>query len=54
MRVPDCSRKRAYLNEQEARDTAEHQMGLHPNLVLRVYFCDGCRTYHLTSKHHGY
>lgn len=48
--APDCSHKRAYESEYEAQRVAEHQMGKTPGLELRVYECDGCEKYHLTSK----
>jgi len=50
LRVADCSRKRGYETEREAEEVAGHQMGLHPGLVLRVYYCEMCWKYHLTSK----
>lgn len=46
----DCFRKRGYETEHEADEVAAHQMSLHPGLELRVYLCDTCRRYHLTSK----
>ena len=46
----NCYSKRAYHSELQAEGVAEHQMGLHPGLVLRVYHCDICGKYHLTSK----
>lgn len=49
-RVVDCSRKRAYSTEWEAAQVADHQMSLNPGLVLRVYCCDGCGSFHLTHK----
>lgn len=49
--VPDCSRKRSYPSEALADEVARHQMSLNPGLVLRVYFCDRCWSYHLTHKH---
>ncbi len=46
----DCSRKRQYRTETEAERVAEHQMSLNRGLDLRVYYCDTCQSYHLTSK----
>jgi hypothetical protein len=52
--MADCSRKRRYETEREAEEVAEHEMGLNPGLVLRVYYCAICRAYHLTSKPRRY
>jgi hypothetical protein len=52
--IVDCSHKRRYESEQEARAVAEHQMSLNPGRVLRVYRCDRCWKYHLTSKPRRY
>ena len=50
MRYVDCSQKRAYKTEREAEEVAAHQMSLHREKDLRVYECDQCYSYHLTSK----
>lgn len=50
MRYVDCSHKRAYSTREEAERVAVHQMSLHPGRDLRVYDCDQCGKYHLTSK----
>lgn len=46
----DCSQKRKYGTKAEAERVAEHQMSRNPGLLLRVYYCDTCQDYHLTSK----
>jgi hypothetical protein len=48
-RFVDCSHKREYETEEEAEAVARHQMSLHPGLVLRVYYCENCWKFHLTS-----
>jgi hypothetical protein len=50
----DCSQKRQYQTETEAERVAEHQMSQNPGLQLRVYCCDTCQSYHLTSKPQRY
>jgi hypothetical protein len=48
--LADCSRKRRYPTEWEAEQVAEYQMSLNPGLILRVYYCAACGSYHLTHK----
>ncbi len=50
----DCSRKQQYRTKIEAEQVAEHQMSMNYGLVLRVYYCDTCHSYHLTSKPQQY
>ena len=50
----DCSHKNQYRTETEAERVADHQMSLRPGLQLRVYRCDSCQSYHLTSKPRRY
>ena len=50
LQIDNCSRKRAYATAWEAQEVAEHQMSMNPGLVLRVYRCPNCGSYHLTSK----
>lgn len=48
--IPDCSHKKAYETEAEAKTVAEHQMAQDESLALRVYYCQRCSMYHLTHK----
>ncbi len=46
----DCSQKRQYGTQAEAKRVADHRMSQSQGLQLRVYYCDNCQSYHLTSK----
>lgn len=50
----DCSHKKQYRTEREAERVAEDQMSRNRGLQLRVYYCDNCLNYHLTSKPQRY
>ena len=45
----NCRPKRQYLNKRQAKDTAEYQMLINPNLELAVYQCNFCLKWHLTK-----
>lgn len=49
-----CSTKRIYFSQAEAESVADHQMSVNYGLSLRVYYCDVCRAFHLTSKPRRY
>lgn len=46
----DCSEKRRYATEREARETADYQMLLNLDLELAVYKCELCGGWHLTRQ----
>jgi len=46
----DCSDKRKYANEREAKETAEYQMLINPDLQLATYKCELCHKWHLTRQ----
>ena len=48
--IDNCRPKRQYLNKRQAKDTAEYQMLINPNLELAVYQCDICLKWHLKTK----
>lgn len=43
-----CQSKRRYNTQQEAGDTAEHQMLIKSELQLTTYKCELCGGWHLT------
>lgn len=48
--IDNCQPKRKFLNETEAKNAAEYQMLITPNLELSVYQCDICHKWHLTRQ----
>lgn len=45
-----CIKKRRYRNETHAIAIAAKCMAERPETVLRVYYCQTCQHFHLTSK----
>lgn len=48
--VSACQNKRRFANEREAREAADHQMLLKPDLQLSTYKCELCGGWHLTRQ----
>ena len=49
IRRQECSRKKRYASEAEARATADHQART-TGTELKVYECAWCRGWHLSSR----
>ena len=49
IRERECSRKKRYPTEEDARATAGHQARA-SGKELRVYECSWCRGWHLSSR----
>lgn len=48
--VSACANKRRFASEKLAREAAEHQMLVKPELELAVYKCELCGGWHLTRR----
>lgn len=46
----NCTLKRKYPTEQQAKQAAEYQTLLKPDLELSVYKCEMCCKWHLTTN----
>ncbi len=46
----NCTTKRKFSTEQQAKKAAEHQMLLNTDLELSTYRCEICCKWHLTRK----
>ncbi|MDB5165493.1 MAG: iviTM7 [Candidatus Saccharibacteria bacterium] len=46
----NCDQKRRFDTEKKARDAAEYQMLIKPELELDVYKCELCGGWHLTRQ----
>ena len=46
----NCQSKRRFASERQAKEAAEHQMLLKPDLELSAYKCELCGGWHLTRQ----
>jgi len=45
----NCQKKRRFSSEREAKEAADYQMALKPELELTTYKCELCGGWHLTN-----
>ena len=48
--LANCQKKRHFSTEVKARQAADTQELVNPNLSIDVYRCEWCKGWHLTSK----